>query len=148
MGAYLISNCRSSTLSICFYLLLPKIHFFTFTWSGPLKLSGLVAVRAALGHTPQQGRRRMMNVPPIIAAAGITTVVGHSLEVKTSTQAFRWNGFRDNAAITLIKNTVARHVSRLLPKTANPSQVTKQIIQGCLTPSGYYNLYSTLNQIK
>lgn len=83
MGAYLISNWRSSTVSILFDLLLPDIKIPTGTGCGLFLAPGPVAVRAALGHTPIKSRGRVMNVPPVPLAAGITTVIGHRLQIES-----------------------------------------------------------------
>ena len=62
-----------------FDLLLPCSHGHTFTWLGLGFVAGPIAVRAALGHAPLKRRGRVVNVPPVILAAGVAAVIGHGL---------------------------------------------------------------------
>ena len=125
MGAYLISNCRSSTVSIGFDFLLPIIHFFTLARFSLLKLTGLVAVGTTLGQPAGKGRGGVVNVPPIVCAAGITAIAGHRLQIETGAQAFGGDGIADRAAKTPVKNAVPGYIGGLLPKTADSSEITQ-----------------------
>jgi hypothetical protein len=125
MGAYLISNWRSSTVSIFFDSLLPQIHLFAFAGFGLLKPTRFIAMGTTLGQAAGKSRGRVMNVPPIVLPAGIAAVTGHRLQVKAGTQAFGGDGIGNNAAVALVKYAAPGYISRLLPKTTHSFEVTE-----------------------
>ena len=81
IGAYLISNWRSSTVSMPEGLL-PEIHTLTLAGFSLILLARFIAVRAALGQAAIKRRGRMMDVPPVPLAAAIAAVAGHRLQIK------------------------------------------------------------------
>lgn len=64
-------------------LLLPEIHLFTFAGFGLIDMAGPVTMGAALGHAAVEGRRGVVNVPPMALAPGITAIIGHRLQIET-----------------------------------------------------------------
>lgn len=110
--------------------LLPKFHFFAFARLGWLGLARTVAVGTALSHPPLKGRGRVMNMPPVALLPNVAAVVGHGLQIKTGAQAFGGDGLGDSATVALVKDAVAGHIRRLLPKAAQAFEITKKVIQG------------------
>jgi hypothetical protein len=105
--------------------LLPEIHFFALARFGLFGLTGLITMRATLGHTSVKGRGRVVNMPPMTFAAHIAAVVGHGLQIKAGPQALGGNRLRNDTAITFIKNAVARYRGWLVPKAPHPFKVTQ-----------------------
>jgi len=64
------------------YFLLPKLHLLAFAGSGLFRGVGFVTVRTTLGHAAIKCRRRVMHVPPVALAAGVTAVAGHGLQIE------------------------------------------------------------------
>lgn len=109
--------------------LLPKFHFFAFTGFSLLGPAGAVAMRAALGHAAVKGGRGMVNMPPVPLTAHVAAVIGHGLQIKTGAQALGGNRLGDRAAVPLVKDAVARHIRRLLPKAAQAFEIAEKVVQ-------------------
>lgn len=71
----------------------------------------------------------MVHMPPIALLPDVAAVVGHDLQIKAGAQALGGDGLGDGAAVTLVKDTMARHVRRFLPKAAQASEKAKEIVQ-------------------
>lgn len=109
--------------------LLPKFHFFAFARFGLLGLAGPIAVGTTLGHSAMKSRRGMVNMPPVVCAAHVATIVGHGLQIEAGAQALGGDRVGNSAAIAPVKNAMAWHIGRLAPEKTEAFEVAKKVIQ-------------------
>lgn len=77
-----------------------------------------------MGQPTGKGRGGVVNVPPIVYAAGITAIIRHRLQVETGAQALSGNRVGDSATKAPVKNATPGYIGGLLPQTANSFEVT------------------------
>lgn len=71
----------------------------------------------------------MMNVPPKLFTAGITTIARHNLGIETGPQILGGDWVRDSAAVAVVKDAMSRDISRPAPETADSFKVAADRIQ-------------------
>ena len=68
-------------------------------------------------------------MPPVSLAAGVATVASHRLQIERGAQVLGGDRLRNTTTVSIIKDTVTRHVCRLAPKSAYSSERTDQAVQ-------------------
>jgi len=104
-------------------------------------------MRTTLGHAAIEGRRGVVDMPPIFGATGIPAIRCHSLQIKAGTQTLSGNRFGDDAAVAVVKDTMSRNVGGLAPESANSLEKTEEVIQVIFLGETYrlFRSYSSSN---